>query len=329
MLGDIKLARKSIYIEMYIFSNDTFQSHDFITELKKKADEGLRVVIIADAFGSDTLKKEVSSEIEKSKIEFIFFSHWIRHIHRKILIIDDRIAFIGGVNIKKSFIHWNDLQLKITGKITKRILKSFAYTYAMSGGKNEAILKHREMQATARIKNYFFEHWPIRNIHSLKNSYIEKISNAKTSIQIVSPYFTPPRWLISLLDNAIRRGVKIEIYIPQKSDIPIMDKLNYQYIHTLHALGINFYLNKTMNHAKLLIIDGKEGLIGSQNIDPLSFGINVEAGIFFQDKKLLTELSVVVERWKKNSIKFVPWKYKMKLVDYVIFGIMKVFRPIL
>jgi len=329
MLETIQQARKSIYIEMYIFSNDTFQSHDFISALKQKADEGVRVVIIADAFGSESLKKEVSHEIEKSKIEFIFFSHWLRHIHRKILIVDEKIAFIGGVNIKKSFIHWDDLQLKVNGLIVKRILRSFAYTYAMSGGTNPKILKRRENKFSGRVKNLLIDHWPIRNINTLKKHYIEKINDAEKSIQIVTPYFTPPRWLISLLDNASRRGVKIEILIPAESDLPIVDRLNYNYINKLNALGIDFYLNNKMNHAKLLIIDGKEGLIGSQNIDPLSFELNTEAGIFFKEKKLLDELSVIIEGWKNNSIKFEAGKYKMKLVDYVILVARKIFWPIL
>lgn len=329
MLKTIKQAKKSIYIEMYIFSNDTFQSHDFISVLKKKANEGVRVIIIADAFGSDALKKDVSNAIEKTKIEFIFFSHWIRHIHRKILIVDEKIAFIGGVNIKKSFIHWNDLQLKLSGRIVKKILKSFAYTYAMSGGKDTKILKIRESIFSGKIKHLFIEHWPIRNIHTLKSHYIEKIGSAQTSIKIVTPYFTPPRWLISLLDNAIRRNVNVEILIPQKSDVPIIDRVSQRYIYELHLLGIKFYLNKSMNHAKLLIIDNKEGLLGSQNIDPLSFEINTEAGIFFQEKKLLNELSVIIEKWKKNSIKFESKQYKMKPIDYVITVVMRLFWPIL
>lgn len=329
MLKTIKQAKKSIYIEMYIFSNDTFQSHDFISALKKKASEGVRVIIIADAFGSDTLKKEVSTAVEETKIEFIFFSHWIRHIHRKIMIIDEKIAFIGGVNIKKSFIHWNDLQLKLGGKIVKKILESFAYTYAMSGGKDARILKLREHKFSGKIKHLLIEHWPIRNIHTLKNHYIEKISNAQTSIKIVTPYFTPPRWLISLLDNAIRRKIDVEILIPQKSDVPIIDRVSRRYIYELHAMGIKFYLNKSMNHAKLLIIDNKEGLLGSQNIDHLSFEMNTEAGIFFQDKKLLNELSAVIEKWKRNSIKFESVQYKMKPLDYIITVIMRLFWPIL
>lgn len=329
MLEGIEQAKKSIYLEMYIFEGDTTTSHDFIGKLKQKARAGVRVIIVADAFGSKVLRKEIASTIENSGIEFLFFSHWLRHIHRKILIVDERIAFVGGVNIGKRFTNWNDLQLKISGRIAKVILRSFAYTYEMAGGKDEKILKHREKKFTAKLKFFILEHWPSKNIYTLKSHYVEKITRAKKCIQITSPYFTPPRWLISLLDDAIRRGVRVEIFIPKKVDWQIMNLLNYRYMRALHPLGITFFLGRKMNHSKLLVIDGEEGLIGSQNMDILSFELNSEVGIFFKEKDLLEELAVVMQKWKQNSEIFKPQKYKMRFIDYVILTLMKILHPIL
>lgn len=329
MISSINQAKKSIYLEMYIFENDTVASHDFIGKLKQKALNGVKVAIVADAFGSSLLKKEITHSMKQAGIEFIFFSNWLRHIHRKVLIIDEKIAFVGGVNIGKRFTHWNDLQLKIGGAVVKRILKSFAYTYEMAGGKDENILKFREGKFRTKLKFLLLEHWPTKNIYTLKDHYIEKITNAQKSIRIVTPYFTPPRWLISLLDDAIRRNVNVEILIPKKVDLQIMDLLNYRYIRNLHPLGIKFFLSETMNHSKVLIIDEEEGLIGSQNIDLLSFQLNSEVGIFFKEKKILQELSEIVTEWKNNSIEYEPSHYKMTFMDYTVLGIMKILHPIL
>ncbi|MFZ2188703.1 MAG: phosphatidylserine/phosphatidylglycerophosphate/cardiolipin synthase family protein [Candidatus Moraniibacteriota bacterium] len=329
MLSAIDSAQKSIYIEMYIFLDDTKRSHNFIGKLRAKAKRGVRVVIVADAFGSKLLKEEIAKTITKSGIEFIFFSHWLRHIHRKILIVDEKIAFIGGVNIGKRFKNWNDLQLELRGRVVKSLLQSFAYTYTMAGGKNEKILHYHQKKFTSKLKFWLLEHWPTRNIYTLKKHYIEKISGAKECIQIATPYFTPPRWLISLLDDAIRRGVTVEILVPKKVDWPIMDLLNYRYMHILHPLGIKFFLPKTMNHSKLLIIDKAEGLIGSQNMDMLSFELNAEVGVFFREKKLLQELEQVIISWKKHSTKFEPKRYKMKISDYLTSTILKILHPIL
>lgn len=329
MLSAIEQAKKSIYIEMYIFMDDTTQSHDFIGKLIKKATDGIKIIIVADAYGSKVLKKETIKNMQRSGIEFLLFSHWLRHIHRKILIVDEKIAFIGGVNIGKQFTYWNDLQLQLEGRIAKTIMKSFSYTYEMAGGKDKKILGQKKRKLTSKLKFLMMEHWPIKNIYSLKSHYIEKITQAEKSIQIVTPYFTPPRWLISLLDTAIRKNIQVEILIPQKSDLPLMDRVNYHYINKLHQLGIKFFLAKEMNHAKLLIIDGEEGLIGSQNIDPISFTINAEAGIFFKEKKLLRELSAVTHQWKRNSTRFEPNHYKMKSIDYAISFLTKILRPML
>jgi cardiolipin synthase len=181
----------------------------------------------------------------------------------------------------------------------------------------------------AKLKSQLIENWPIKNIYSLKSHYVEKITNAKRSIKIITPYFTPPRWLISLLDDATRRGVEVEILVPEKVDWKIFTSLNYRYIHKLHPMGIKFYLAKNMNHGKLLLIDNEEGLIGSQNIDPLSFELNYEVGIFFKEKKLLEELNVIFEKWKSNSFVFEPRNYKMRPIDYFVFAIAKILRPIL
>jgi cardiolipin synthase len=330
MIVAIESAQKSIYLEMYIFLDDTKKSHDFIGKLRAKARAGIRVVIVADAYGSKELKEEIASTIIKSGIEFIFFSHWLRHIHRKVLIVDEKIAFIGGVNIGRRFRNWNDLQLQLRGRIVKRLLRSFAYTYTMAGGKNEKILSYRQKKLAGKLRFWLLEHWPTRNIYTLKNHYIEKLSQAKSSIQIATPYFTPPRWLISLLDDAVRRGVMVEILIPKTTDHPrVMNPINYRYMRNLHSLGIKFYLSQTMNHSKLLIIDREEGLIGSQNMDLFSFGLNSEVGVFFREKKLLQELERIILDWKKHSVQFQPKRYKMKVGDYFILIIFKLFHPIL
>jgi len=329
MIEEISLAKKSIYLEMYIFLNDTARSHDFIGKLKEKASTGLRVIIVVDAYGSKLLEKEIVNSLKASGVEFLFFSNWLRHIHRKVLIIDKKVAFIGGVNIGKKFAHWNDLQLKLHGRIIRSLLRSFAYTYEMAGGKNAKILLYKNGKLRSKLKFWLIEHLPTKNIYTLKSHYIEKISKAQKKIQIVTPYFTPPRWLISLLDNAIRRGVAVEILIPQKADLYFMNRVNYRFMYNLHHLGITFYLSETMTHAKLLLIDGEEGLIGSQNVDFASFRFNSEIGIFFKDKKLLRELADVISSWKHASFTFEPKRFKMHALDYMILALTKLLYPIL
>lgn len=330
MMEAIKKAKKSIYIEMYIFVDDTDSPYDFKNILKEKAKNGLEVVIVADSFGSSDLKNSTIRELKNSGVEVLFFSKWLRVTHRKILIIDEKTVFLGGVNIKKNSIDWLDLQIKIIGqKLAKNILRSFAYTYKMSGGKNKYILSKRRKNILKTIKAQFLEHWPNHNIFALQAYYQEKIISAQKNIIIVTPYFTPPRWLMALLESAIVRGVKIDIYIPFDTDIKILNKINRAYIKKLSPLKINFYGQRRMNHAKVLIIDDEETLIGSQNIDLFSFNRSIESGVFIKDKKLLEKLLVVVDNWKKNSVKFSNKFKNLNILEKFSLWIIKIFYSIL
>jgi len=329
MLEAIKKAKESICIEMYIFLDDTGQEHDFIGALTEQALKGVEVTIVADAFGSKHLRKETVKKLKEAGVEIIFFSHWLRHIHRKILIVDEKIAFIGGVNIGKHFTTWDDLQLKLGATLSRNLMRSFAYTYAMASGKNERILAYREKRLGQKLQNWLIEHWPIRNIYTLRGHYVENISHAQKCIRMVTPYFTPPRWLISLLDSAVRRGILVEIIIPKKVDWRIMNRVNYKYMHDLHKQGVHFYLSEKMNHSKLLLIDDSHGIIGSQNLDLLSFSLNNELGLFFKNKKLLSDLSDTFEKWKRDSESFVPEHFKKNWIDWLILIAMKILRPIL
>jgi len=133
MFKAMAAAQKSIYLEMYIFLDDTQATHNFLGLLKDKARAGVAVVIIADAFGSSSLRQGAAEELRAAGAEFIFFSHWLKHLHRKILIIDGRVAFIGGVNIKEQTRNWRDLQLRLTGRIVRPLLRSFALSYKAAG----------------------------------------------------------------------------------------------------------------------------------------------------------------------------------------------------
>lgn len=329
MIDQIDKAKKSIFLEMYIFMDDTGTSHDFIGKLKEKAKQGVKVVMVLDAFGSSELKEKSVESMRAAGIEFLFFSDWLRRIHRKILIIDEKTAFIGGVNIGKKFATWNDLQLKLKGRIIRPIITSFAYTYEMAGGKSKDILALRKKTLVSKFKFWFLEHWPVSGMYSLKSHYTQKISAAQKNIRIVTPYFTPPRWFVALIDGAIRRGVSVEIIIPKNTDLPLIDRINHRHIYDLSLLGVKFYLAQEMNHAKIMLIDDQEGLVGSQNIDFLSFRFNAESGVFFKQKNIVEELKKIILQWEKNSDRYDPARYKMSLRDYLLFPIIKLIYHIL
>lgn len=150
-----------------------------------------------------------------------------------------------------------------------------------------------------------------------KNLYKKKIGDAQKSVEIVTTYLFPSRWFIAALHQAILRGIEIKIIMPKKTDRWISDRANYFYIDKLNRMGIKFYLQKEMNHAKVMVIDGREGLIGSQNIDLLSLQYNVEAGVFFSNKKMVDDLKKIIDKWLTDCEIFDPQTYKKRWFDYI------------
>jgi len=328
ILAALVKAEKSIYIEMYIFLDDTRQTHDFLGKLKEKAQAGLKVVVIVDAYGSISLKSVSVSELRNAGVEFIFFSRWFKRIHRKLVIIDEKIAFLGGVNIEDKIRYWYDLQICLRGRVVRPLLRSFAYTYKRCGGKDERILIHSRLPLVKKIKSWVIDTWEIgEKKYSFNNYYRRKLMEAQTSIKIVTPYLMPPRWLLASLDNAIHRGVSVEIIIPQDTDIKFLNKINYANASYLSSVGVIFYLTQAMNHAKVMIIDDKEALVGSQNLDILSFNFNLELGVFFKQKQAVADLLKIWRRWRDSAVKINLSSQRLVWYHRWLMVILRIFFP--
>ena len=125
MFEAIKDAEESVYLEMYIFTNDMTQ-YDFLQLLKEKARKGLQVKIILDALGSRELSDKAIAGLRESGAELIFLSHFFHRTHRKILIVDERRAFVGGVNMSQKFRFWNDLVAEVRGNkgLVRHLIRS-------------------------------------------------------------------------------------------------------------------------------------------------------------------------------------------------------------
>lgn len=329
MLAAMASAQQSIYLEMYTFVDNT-PEYDFFELLKRKAKEGIRVKVIIDSLGSADLKSQTVTTVREAKVELLLFSYWLRRTHKKILIIDEKVAFVGGVNIHKLFKKWNDLQIRLAGPIVKGVIRSFAKTYALCGGQDAHLLAYKDSKNIfGKTKLWILEHWRADGRVLLKKYYQTSISQAQKTITIVTPYFAPHRWLIGMLHQAVIRGVTVHILLPEQSDHWTMDRVSYFYMERLHKLGIIFYLSKEMNHAKTMLVDNQEGLVGSNNIDPMSFHYNIEAGIFFQDKEMVRELKTIIETWKEKSVVFDPSTKKPRWFDYLISPLMRIFQSMI
>lgn len=328
MLADIKKAEQSVYLEMYIFLQNTTEKHDFISTLIEKAKSGVRVVLILDAVGSYRLPQKVITDILTAGGEILFYKQWFSRTHRKILIIDEQRAYLGGVNISQEYISWLDLHMRFDGAIVKPLLRSFSQAYRKCGGRDPEILKYDTDTPLTKIKMRLLEHWPGKAQNALQAHYSEGIRKAQRQITIVSPYFIPHPWLMKELEDARKRGVDIEVILPTISDPLIAGFATKIFVKTLHLVGIKFYFIPSMLHAKALIVDD-EATVGSQNIDALSFDFNVEAGVFFDRKDMVRDLRKILDGWKATATLFDPLNHKHSWYEKIFAPVIRFIQPIL
>ena len=330
MLASITSAKQNISLGMYIFENNT-DGYDFITELKRKAREGVRVVIVLDSVGSLGLENVAVDELRIAGAEVLFFSHWFRRMHQKVLIVDEQVAFIGGVNIGNKYAKWGDLHMRVSGRIVQNIISSFARLYEDSGGKNPELLAHTQKpRFFAHAKLWFVEHTPRnKKSNTFRFHYLRAIRESNLEVTIVTPYFLPHRWLIGVIHQALIRKVAVTIIVPRQCDLWGVDKANYYYLELMHNLGAQCYLTRTMNHAKAMLVDEKVAVVGSQNIDALSFDWNTEAGVFFTDEHMIHDLKLIVEKWKNDAIPFHPQEHHSNWFVRMCASLLSYLQPIL
>lgn len=315
----ISAARKSIYWEIYIFVDDEAGSR-FVDALVDKAKAGVDVKIVMDAMGSWGLSRLAEARLKGAGAAVLYYNRlhpelalgkWLgrlwRRNHRKLLIVDEEIAFIGGVNVESKALAWNDLFLKLTGPVIYPLLRSFAKTYIRAGGKKDDVRHLQRPALPQELKSWqekirFIIHSPLdRPLSPLRKMYHRGLAMAKESVNLLTPYVVPDRAWLRLLAEARRRGVKVNLFLPERSDHLVMEWIARAYHGILHRAGVNVYLFSKMHHGKAMTVDSKVGYVGSSNLTPRSWLINEEAGVYFNDEQMANELNRFFEEWKKEA----------------------------
>jgi cardiolipin synthase A/B len=287
MLEDIEQAREYIYIETYKFGNDSIGSR-FRNALTKKAREGIKIKLLIDSWGAGIPLSYFSEMIrygaevrffKKIVLAFDFFTKNHRRNHRKLLIIDDHITYIGSANIAGHSIKWRELQLRLKGKIAIHFKRSFLSSFKIFN-------KYIFNKFTYRKAIYYCDFEIIQDIPSIyrqriKKKYEELIKKAKKEIIIETPYFIPGFKLRKELIEAAIRGVDVKILMPEHSDVRIVDLLRNKYLGQMHRNNVKIlFYTPTNLHAKAVLIDNKIFGIGSANFDYRSFRYLHEIALF-------------------------------------------------
>lgn len=339
----IDQARSSIHLEYFNFRNDSINK-ELINHLARKAKEGVEVRAIFDGFGNASnnrpMRKKHLREIREKGIEIYEFKPiafpWIHDIfnrdHRKIAVIDGKIGYTGGMNVADYYIkgtkvvgEWHDMHCRIEGDAVNTLQKIFLQMWQKVSGQNIHGAKYyRGISNAEYIKGLKVDtcksagHQMVgilnREPHITKDIirffYEKAINDAKDSIKIINPYFTLSPKLRAALKNAAKRGVKVEIMLSVKSDIPLTPDCGYYNAHKLMKDGCTIWLFEPgFHHTKIILVDGNFCTIGSANLNARSLRWDREVNAVIVDKEVTKELDTIFESQKKRCFKLTGKKW--------------------
>lgn len=327
MLDDIAGAQESIYLEMYKFGHDS-NGDRFRDALASKSAEGLQVKLLLDSWGTPP-NPVYFGEITKNggevryfkKIRFFldFFTKNHRRNHRKLLIIDDRITYIGSANITSYSMKWRELVLKLEGPITQLFRKSFLDSFKQY---NRYIFNKFAYKRAIRNNGFeIIQDLPSIYRQQVKKKYEKLIRKAHSEIIIESPYFLPGFKIRRYLMLAAKRGVSVKIIMPLHSDVRLVDLLRDKYLGFYYFNKIKIYYYRPNNlHAKCMLIDNEIFAIGSANFDYRSFRYLHEIMLVGTHKPIVELLKAHMDETLRNCVEFDLQSWAHRPLIEKIFG---------
>ncbi|MGN1148084.1 MAG: cardiolipin synthase [Lachnospiraceae bacterium] len=311
LIEDMRKAREFIHIQYYIIKNDVLFNR--IKEvLVEKAAEGVEVRILFDAMGCRSVRKNYWEKLNRQGIKTAeFFPALMRRLHlrinyrnhRKIVVIDNRVAYVGGFNIGKEYIgldpkfgYWRDTHLRIQGEAVSglelRFLLDWNYAAKENLFANPKYMSGIRAGHRDRCDVQIIYSGPDTSLQPIRDNYVRLINKAEKKIYIQTPYFIPDESMLTALLIAIHSGVEVNLMIPCKPDHPFVYWATYSYMGELVMAGANCYTyNNGFLHAKGLIVDDKVFCYGTANMDIRSFSLNFEVNAVVYDEPKAREMT--------------------------------------
>ncbi len=331
----INAAVHEVYLQTYIYAADATGVR-IGNALKQAAQRGVKVNVLLDGFGSKELPKAYVQELEQAGVQVMFYrpkiSPWtfkhkrLRRLHRKVVVIDGVVGFVGGINI----IDDNDVPdqippridyaVRVEGAILLAIVASvhklwrrLAWTNTHQVGVRKINLPAPLQSNKAGLKAAFVMRDNMLHRHDIEEAYLAAIYHAKSEIIIANAYFVPGRTFRKALLGAVKRGVAVKLLLQGRKEYFLMFATHAFYSDFLKN-GIEIYeYRKSFMHSKVAVIDNHWATVGSSNIDPFSLLLAHEANVVVQDVVFATELKneinisikeahrVTAEDWEHDS----------------------------
>ncbi len=322
MLAAIDQAQTSVCLETYTFSAGVLADR-FRDALIRADQRGVRVRVLIDGLGSVGLAASYWNPLRSRGVEVRVFNPVVLHRmsirnHRKLLVCDNRVAFVGGFNIASEYegdgvkCGWCDVGLKIVGPLVAQLEMSFEEMFARAEFRHKRFMRLRRFNAKRSVtwatEQILFS-GPGRGRSPIKRALVKDLARAK-DVKITMAYFLPTWRLRRVLMHVIRRGGRVQLVLPGKSDVAVSQLAARSLYRRLLKAGVEIYeYQPQILHAKMIIADDVV-YVGSANLDQRSLQINYELMIRFQNNEIAGTAREVFSRNLKNSVQITPEEWR-------------------
>lgn len=339
LFQQIEKAKHHIHLEYFNFRNDSIANALFEI-LERKAKEGVEIRAMYDAFGNSSnnqpLKKKHIKAIREKGIEIVEFDPikfpWINHVfhrdHRKIVVIDGRIGYTGGMNIADYYItglpeigEWRDMHIRIEGDAVNDLQDIFLNMWNrctkqnIGGNEYYPTLSISDSTQRPNKKVAIVDRHPRKTNKAMRRIYAKAIESAENKVQIINPYFTPTRIIKKAIKKATEKGVDVEIMIPGKSDIGFTPDAAFYIANRLRKKGAKIYIyNGGFHHSKIMMVDSTYCTVGSTNLNSRSLRFDYEVNAFIFDDETTEELISIFQEDKEDSTLLTSEIYKKRSI---------------
>jgi cardiolipin synthase len=329
MLNAVRNAKKTINMESYIYW-DGAVGRQFAEALAERSRAGVEVKLILDAVGSLPMSKELIGFMKQNGVDIEIY-HPIRwytlsranhRTHRKLLVVDGRIGFTGGVGIADEWLgnadapnHWRETQVRVEGPVVTQMQFAFMDNWVKSRGEILTGLDYfPALPPAGPHLTQVIKSSPSEGSSTVKLLYTISIVSAVKSIYITNAYFIPDYDTIRALEGAIRRGVDVKVIVPGEwTDVPIVRQASRWHYERLLKRGIKiFEYQGTMMHAKTMVVDGVWTTIGSSNFDDRSFRLNDEVNVNIFDEAIAAKMEQIFAADLARSIEITKGNWERR-----------------
>lgn len=325
LFEDLKNAKHTIYVQYYIYKSDEI-STEFTNILKAKAIEGLDVYLLIDGMGIRKMTLRDRKDLRKAGVKLaIFFpgvfykinTHINYRNHRKIVVIDKRIGYVGGFNVGNEYISkgpmgfWRDTHLRIEGPAVNGLAWRFFLDFKFA---SDDYTKGFTTELFPEIENgidiNIVTSGPDTKADSIRNGYEKLITSARKEVYIQTPYFVPDEGLLKALKVAALSGVQVHLMFPKKRDHVFVHWASLSFMGELLKWGARVYQYEGgFLHTKIVISDDYLASVGTANFDIRSFELNFEVNAFLYDEELNKKLKEDFKEDLKSCTEITPEMY--------------------